>query len=170
MSFSGTKINDTSPPAYRSCDPHQPPVLRTARSKLSRAAVAASRRNAGYPGPTLGRHPTPGMAIISAPNFREPVRYSRAYRRPSHNSREQQVRMKPQQPPNDALLWRVATDHTEVVCFVVAACDRGVALCVERNEELMVAESYASLERVIERSQELRAELGAIGLPDEGNN
>src|SRR5688572_30051942 len=47
--------------------------------------------------------------------------------------------MKPQQPPGDALLWRVETDHTEVVCFVVAAPDGGVALCVERNEELMVA-------------------------------
>ena len=78
--------------------------------------------------------------------------------------------MKPQQPPDDALLWRVETDHSEVVCYVVAAPDGGVALCVERNEELMVAESYASLERAIERSQELRAALGAIGLPDEGND
>lgn len=38
-------------------------------------------------------------------------------------------------------------DHTEVVSFVVAAPDGGVALCVERNEELTVAESYASLGR-----------------------
>jgi hypothetical protein len=58
----------------------------------------------------------------------------------------------------------------EVVCYVVAAPDGEVALCVERNEELMVAESYGSLERAIERSQELRAALGAIGLPDEGND
>ena len=78
--------------------------------------------------------------------------------------------MKPQQPPDDALLWRVETDHSEVVCYVVAAPDGGVALYVERNEELLVAESYASLERAIERSQELRAALGAIGLPDEGND
>jgi hypothetical protein len=51
-----------------------------------------------------------------------------------------------------------------------SAPDGGMALCVERNEELMVAESYASLERAIERSQELRAALGAIGLPDDGND
>jgi hypothetical protein len=76
--------------------------------------------------------------------------------------------MKPPVPPDDALLWRVETGHTEVVCYVVAAPDGVVALCVERNEELMVAESYASLERAIEWSQELRAALGAIGLPDEG--
>jgi hypothetical protein len=38
------------------------------------------------------------------------------------------------------------------------------------DEELMVAESYVSLERAIERSQELRAALAAIGLPDEGND
>ena len=38
--------------------------------------------------------------------------------------------------PDDALLWRVETVHTEVVCFVVVAPDDGVALCVERNEEL----------------------------------
>jgi hypothetical protein len=61
-------------------------------------------------------------------------------------------------------------DHSEVVCYVVAAPDDGVALCVERNEELLVAESYASLEGAIERSQELRATLAAIGLPDEGND
>ncbi len=54
---------------------------------------------------------------------------------------------------------RVETDHIEVVCFVVAAPDGGVALCVERNEELMIAESSASLERAVERSQELRAAL-----------
>ena len=36
--------------------------------------------------------------------------------------------MKPHQPPDDALLWRVETDHTEVVCFVIAAADGGVAL------------------------------------------
>lgn len=78
--------------------------------------------------------------------------------------------MKPQQPPDDALLWRVETDHSEVVCYVVAAPDGGVALCVERNEELMVAKSYGSLERAIERSQELRAALGGIGLRDEGND
>jgi hypothetical protein len=52
--------------------------------------------------------------------------------------------MKPQQPPDDALLWRVETDHSEVVCYVVAAPDGGVALCVERNEELLVAESHWS--------------------------
>ena len=34
--------------------------------------------------------------------------------------------MKPQQPPDDALLWRVETNHTEIVCFVVAAPDGGV--------------------------------------------
>jgi hypothetical protein len=73
-------------------------------------------------------------------------------------------------PPDDALLWRVETDHNEVVCFVVAAPDGGVALCVERIEELMVAESYASLERAIERAQELRAALGVIGLPEQGND
>jgi hypothetical protein len=56
------------------------------------------------------------------------------------------------------------------VCYFVAAPDGGMALCVERNEELMVAESYASLEQAIERSQELRAALGAIGLPDDGND
>jgi hypothetical protein len=78
--------------------------------------------------------------------------------------------MKPQQTPDDALLWRVETDHSEVVCYVVAAPDGGVALYVERNAELMVAESYGSLERAIERPQELRAALGAIGLPDEGND
>jgi hypothetical protein len=44
------------------------------------------------------------------------------------------------------------------------------ALCVERNEEPTVAESYASLERAIERSHELRAALAAIGLPEEGND
>jgi hypothetical protein len=55
--------------------------------------------------------------------------------------------MKPQQPPDDALLWRVETDHSEVVCYVVAAPDGGIALYVERHEELMVAESYVSLER-----------------------
>jgi hypothetical protein len=76
--------------------------------------------------------------------------------------------MKPQQPPDDTLLWRVETDHTEVVCFIVAAPDSGVALCVERNEELMVAESYALSERAIESAQELRAALGAIGLPEKG--
>jgi hypothetical protein len=80
------------------------------------------------------------------------------------------VWMKPRRPPDDALLWRVETDHTEVVCFVVAAPDGGVGVCVERNEELMVAESYPSLERAIERPQELRAALGAIGLPAEGND
>ena len=52
----------------------------------------------------------------------------------------------------------------------MAAPDGAVALCVERNEELMIAESYASLERAVERSHELRAALGAIGLPDEGND
>ena len=78
--------------------------------------------------------------------------------------------MKLQQPPDDALLWRVETDHTEVVCFVVAAPDGGVALCVERNEELMVAESYASSERAVERSWEPRAALGPNGLPAEGND
>jgi hypothetical protein len=67
------------------------------------------------------------------------------------------------------LLWRVETDHTEVVCFVVCGARWRVALCVERNEELMVAESYASLERAVERSQELRAGLGAIGLLEDGN-
>jgi hypothetical protein len=45
-----------------------------------------------------------------------------------------------------------------------------VALCGERNEELMVAESCGSLERAIERSRELRAALDAIGLPDERND
>ena len=44
-----------------------------------------------------------------------------------------------------------------------------VRLYVERNEELMVAESHASLVRAIERSQELRAARDAIGLPD-GND
>ena len=40
----------------------------------------------------------------------------------------------------------------------MAAPDGGVALCVERNEELMIAESSASLERAVERSlEELRA-------------
>jgi hypothetical protein len=39
------------------------------------------------------------------------------------------------------------------VCYVIAAPNGGVALCVERNEELLVAESYASLERAIERSR-----------------
>ena len=78
--------------------------------------------------------------------------------------------MKRQHAPDDALVWRVETDHTEVVCFVVAAPDGGVALCVERNEELMIAESYASLERAVERSQELRAALGTIGLPAEEND
>ncbi len=48
--------------------------------------------------------------------------------------------MNPQQPPDDALLWRVETDHTEVVCLVGRRPTGGVALCVERNE-LMVAES-----------------------------
>ena len=64
---------------------------------------------------------------------------------------------------------RVETDHIEVVCFVVAAPDGGVALCVERSEELMIAESNASLERAVERSQELRAAL-AMGMPAEGND
>ena len=41
---------------------------------------------------------------------------------------------------------------------------------MERNEELMIAESYASLERAVERSQELRTALDAIGLPAEGND
>ncbi len=78
--------------------------------------------------------------------------------------------MNPQQPPDDALLWRVETDHTEVVCFVVAAPDGGVALCMECNEELMVAGSYASSERAVERSWEPRAALDPIGLPAEGND
>jgi hypothetical protein len=37
-----------------------------------------------------------------------------------------------------------------------------VALCVERNEELLVAESYVSSDRAIESAQELRATLGTI--------
>ena len=87
------------------------------------------------------------------------------------NARERQVvTVTRQRPLDDALLWRVETDHTEVVCFVVAASDGGMALCVERNEELMIAEAYASLERAVERSQELRAALGTIGLPAEGND
>ncbi len=77
--------------------------------------------------------------------------------------------MKLKQLPDDALVWRVETDHTEVVCFVVAAPD-GVALCVERNEELIVAESYASSERAVERSWQPRAALDPIGLPAEGND
>ena len=76
--------------------------------------------------------------------------------------------MKLQQPPDDEFLWRVETDHTEGVCFVVAAPDGGVALCVECNEELMVAESYASSERAVERSWEPRAALGPNGLPARG--
>jgi len=57
------------------------------------------------------------------------------------------------------------------VCFVIVApAGGGVALCVERNEEIMVAASYACLERAVVRSQELRAALGAIGQPGEGND
>ena len=79
--------------------------------------------------------------------------------------------MKPQHAPDDALLWRVETDHTEVVCFVVAAPDGGVALCVERNEELMIAESYIRLPGASRGAlRELRAALGAMGLPAEGND
>jgi hypothetical protein len=39
----------------------QPSFGRRAPS-WSRGAAAASRRNVGYPGPTLGRHPTQGAA------------------------------------------------------------------------------------------------------------
>ncbi len=57
------------------------------------------------------------------------------------------------------------------MCFVIVAPEGGgVALCVERNEEIMVAASYACLERAVVRSEELRAALGAIGQPGEGND
>ena len=39
---------------------------------------------------------------------------------------------------DDAPLWRVEGRHHEVVCFVVAD-ERGVALCVECGDELLVA-------------------------------
>ena len=63
-------------------------------------------------------------------------------------------------PPDDTLLWRLETEQTEVVCFAVANPRGGMALCVERNGELMVAECDAA----VDRAQELRAAIEAEGL------
>jgi hypothetical protein len=54
--------------------------------------------------------------------------------------------------------------HTEVVCFGVANPEGGVAVCVERDEELIVAECCSGLEAAMDRARELRAAIEATGL------
>ena len=73
-------------------------------------------------------------------------------------------------PPNDlrgeaVSLWHLARGEEDLRCFVVEP-PRGFWLGVERGHDLVLSETYPSLEPALARAEALKAPLVAAGWTD----
>lgn len=64
----------------------------------------------------------------------------------------------PDPSPDSALLWRLRGQHQQLTCFAVQG-DGVVAVRVEHDGELVVAEGSTSMDAALARAEEVRAEL-----------